>query len=184
MASSYYVEEACYYLNRLKLRPEEIGKQFNLTSDQVGNAVKDYEQKIASGEVSFEEETQKFWSMLLRESTGDEKVTLVDEKGRYYHGWRTELEQLPTEKLVALLVVNKGYSDKHPLSEFSKTQPVVGYDPLVPLRNIRRTVSLIDEILQKREALESSKEEKPTRKKQPSAAKRKTSSKSKRTQKK
>ena len=59
-----------------------------------------------------------------------------------------------TEQLVELLVVNKQYSDRHPLSEFSKTQPVVGYDPLIPLRNIRQTVSLIDKILQEREKTE------------------------------
>ena len=158
MAASYYVEEACYYLTRLKLNPEEIGKQFNISPEQVANAVKQYEEKLSAGMVSLDENTQQFWSMLLRESAGDEKITLVDEKGRYYHGWRTELERLPTENLVELLVVNKGYSDKHPLSEFSKTQPIVGYDPLIPLRNIRKTVSLLDDILQKREANEKKEE--------------------------
>ena len=61
---------------------------------------------------------------------------------------------MSTEQLVDLLVVNKQYSDRHPLSEFSKTQPAVGYDPLIPLRNIRRAVSIIDETLQKRESEE------------------------------
>jgi len=157
MSAGYYVEEACYYLYKLKLKAEDIGKQFNISAEQVANAVKEYEAKIAAGEISYEQETEKFWSTLLRENSGDEKVTLVDEKGRYYHGWRTELEQLPTENLVKLLVLNKDYSDKHPLSEFSKTQPAVGYDPLIPLRNIRRTVELIDEILQKRPATEKEK---------------------------
>ncbi len=152
MTTDYYVEEACYYLTELKVKSQEIAKHLSISTDQVAYAVKQYKKKIGSGEVSFEEETEKFWSLILRENSGDEKITLVDEKGRYYHGWRTELEKLPTEDLVELLVVNKKYSDRHPLSEFSKSPPVVGYDPLVPLRNIRRTVSFIDKILQQRAA--------------------------------
>ena len=146
-----YVEEACFYLGELEKSPAEIGKEFNMSSDQVSEAIKSYKRKIDSGSVSYDPELRDFWSKLQRESSGDEKVTMVDEKGRYYHGWRSEIEKLPTEELVELLVVNKQYSDRHPLSEFSKTQPVVGYDPIVPLRNIRRTVSIIDAILQKRE---------------------------------
>ncbi|MFI5419688.1 MAG: hypothetical protein ACHQ1H_01845, partial [Nitrososphaerales archaeon] len=92
-----------------------------------------------------------FWARINQESSGDEKITLVDDKGKYYHGWRSEIEKLGTAELVELLVVNKKYSDQHPLSEFSKTQPVIGYDPIVPLRDIRRSVTLIDQILQKRE---------------------------------
>ncbi|MGH2638598.1 MAG: hypothetical protein ACRDF4_04870 [Rhabdochlamydiaceae bacterium] len=149
-----YVEEACYYLSELKLGREEIGKEFNLTHEQVGNAISSYKAKIDSGLASYDEETKSFWAKNLRESSGDEKITLVDEKGRYYHGWKSEIEKMKTEELVELLIVNKQYSDRHPLSEFSKTQPVVGYDPIVPLRNIRRTVSIIDEILQKRSAEE------------------------------
>src|SRR5208282_5406335 len=115
MTTDYYVEEACYYLTELKLKPQEIAKQLNISTDQVTCAAKQYKERLASGELSFEEETKKFWSLILRENSGDEKITLVDEKGRYYHGWRTELTKLPTEDLVELLVVNKKYSDRHPL---------------------------------------------------------------------
>ncbi|HVB11941.1 MAG TPA: hypothetical protein VNE86_02315 [Nitrososphaerales archaeon] len=146
-----YIEEACFYLLDLKLSSLEIGKEFNMTSDQVERAAESYRAKIDSGTVSYDEETKAFWAKSLKESSGDEKITLVDEKGRYYHGWKSEIEKMSTEQLVELLVVNKQYSDRHPLSEFSKTQPVVGYDPLIPLRNIRRTVAIIDETLQKRE---------------------------------
>ncbi|MDG7000845.1 MAG: hypothetical protein JRN15_17265 [Nitrososphaerota archaeon] len=151
-----YVEEACFYLTELKVTPSIIGKEFNMTADQVGNAAKRYRKKIESKQVSYDEEVKSFWAKNLRETSGDERITLVDEKGRYYHGWKSEIEKMSTESLVELLVVNKQYSDKHPLSEFSKTQAVVGYDPIVPLRNIRRTVSIIDEILQQREKEEES----------------------------
>ena len=147
-----YVEEACYYLAELKLSTEDIGKEFGMTSDQVEKAASNYKAKIDSGNVSYDEEAKAFWSKNLRESSGDEKITLVDEKGRYYHGWKSEIEKMSTEQLVDLLVVNKQYSDRHPLSEFSKSQPAIGYDPLIPLRNIRRAVSIIDETLQKRES--------------------------------
>lgn len=145
-----YVEEACFYLSELKLPAAEIEKVLNVTSDVVKKSIETYRNKINSGSIKYEDDAKDFWAKILRENKGDEKITLVDEKGRYYHGWRSEIESRPTEQLVELLVVNKQYSDKHPLSEFSKTQPVVGYDPIVPLRNIRRTVSIIDEILQKR----------------------------------
>ena len=146
-----FVEEACFYLSELGKPLLEIGTDLNLSSDQVKRAVESYRKKIESGSVAYDEDAKDFWAKIRRENTGDEKITLVDDKGRYYHGWRSEIENMGTEELVELLVVNKKYSDRHPLSEFSKTQPVVGYDPIVPLRNIRRTVSIIDEILQKRE---------------------------------
>jgi hypothetical protein len=146
-----YVEEACFYLSDLGKTPEEIGKDLNLAPEQVLKAVDAYRRKINSGKIKYDEEVKTFWTKIHKEAGGDEKITLVDEKGRYYHGWRSEIEKRPTEELIELLVVNKQYSDRHPLSEFSKTQPAIGYDPIVPLRNIRRTVSIIDEILQKRE---------------------------------
>jgi len=151
-----YVEEACFYLTEINKTPEEIASQFNLTSSQVLGAVKSYKKKIESGSIKYDDDAKDFWSTIQRESSGDEKITMVDEKGRYYHGWKSEIEKLPTKDLVELLVINKQYSDKHPLSNFSKTQPVVGYDPIVPLRSIRHTVSIIDSILQKREVDEDS----------------------------
>lgn len=149
-----YIEEACFYLSESSLSSQEISKEFNLTTDQVKRAIESYRAKLHSGVVTHSDETKSFWAKNLRESSGDEKVTLVDEKGRYYHGWKSEIEKMSTEQLVELLVVNKKYSDSHPLSEFSKTQAVVGYDPLIPLRNIRRTVTIIDDLLQRREAQE------------------------------
>ena len=146
-----FVEEACFYLSELEKPISEIGDDLNLSSDQVKEAIESYRKKIESGAVAYDEDAKDFWAKIRRENSGDEKITLVDDKGRYYHGWRSEIENMGTEELVEVLVVNKKYSDRHPLSEFSKTQAVVGYDPIVPLRNIRRTVFIIDEILQKRE---------------------------------
>ena len=151
-----YVEEACFYLAELNVSRDDIGKQLNLSPDQISQAISSFRSKIDSGKASYDEEVKSFWAKSLRESSGDEKITLVDEKGRYYHGWKSEIEKMSTEQLVELLVINKQYSDKHPLSEFSKTQPVVGYDPLIPLRNIRQTVSFIDKVLQEREKTEPS----------------------------
>ncbi len=148
------IEEACYYLSESKISTREIAQAFNLTDSRVGQAVRSYKKKIDQGKIKYEDETKEFWIKNFRENSGDERVTLVDEKGRYYHGWKSELENLSSEKVVELLVINKQYSDKHPLSEFSKGQAVIGYDPLVPLRNIRRTVSLLEELLEKKEKLE------------------------------
>ena len=146
-----YVEEACFYLSELNKSIEEIGKEFSMTFDQVEEAIESYRKKIESKQISYDDDARDFWAKIDQESSGDEKITLVDDKGRYYHGWKSEIEKLGTAELVELLVVNKNYSDRHPLSEFSKTQPVVGYDPIVPLGNIRRTVLMINQILQKRE---------------------------------
>jgi hypothetical protein len=149
-----FLEEACFYLSELKVKASDIAIEFNMTEAQVSVTVSNYKRKIDSGKTKYDEELKDFWAKNLRESGGDEKITLVDDKGRYYHGWKSEIEKMSTEQLVELLVVNKQYSDKHPLSEFTKTQAVVGYDPLVPLRNIRRTVSIIDELLQRRATAE------------------------------
>jgi hypothetical protein len=148
--SDEYVEEACFYLKDLGSSSDEIGSQLNLTPSQVDEAVSRFKKRLNENTAKYDEEAKKFWAQSLRESSGDEKITLVDEKGRYYHGWKSELKKMTTEELAELYFVNKEYSDKHPLSEFSKSQPVVGYDPLIPLRNIRRSMSLIDEVLQKR----------------------------------
>jgi hypothetical protein len=146
-----YVEEACFYLAENKVAKKEIASIFNLTSSQVEKAVTSYKKKISLGKAKYEDDAKEFWSKNYKESSGDERITLVDEKGRYYHGWKSELEKLTSEKIVELLVVNKQYSDRHPLSEFTKGHAVVGYDPLVPLKNIRRTVALLEEILGKKE---------------------------------
>ncbi len=146
-----YLEEACFYLLEIKKPVKDIASELHLTEAQVDYAVREYREKIDRGMATYDPEAKEFWNKLQKESGGDERITLVDEKGRYYHGWKSELEKMTTEQLVELLVVNKKYSDAHPLSGFSKTQPAVGYDPIVPLRNIRRAVALIDQILLRRE---------------------------------
>ena len=151
-----YLEEACFYLSELNKPVSEIAVELKIGEDEVNHSLKEYRRKIDEGEVSYDPEAKEFWGKLSREGSGDERITLVDDKGRYYHGWKSEFEKMTLEQLVELLIVNKKYSDAHPLSEFSKTQPAVGYDPIVPLRNIRRAVAIIDTILQKRELQETS----------------------------
>jgi hypothetical protein len=149
-----FVEEACFYLAENKVSKIEIAKAFSLTIPQVKNAIISYRKKIDKKKAKFDEDTRDFWTKNYKESSGDERVTMVDDKGRYYHGWKSELADLGSEKIVELLVINKQYSDKHPLSEFSKGQAVIGYDPIVPLRNIRHTVSILEELLQNKEGEE------------------------------
>jgi hypothetical protein len=146
-----YVEEACFYLSSLNVGKKAIADSFGLDEPQVEFAISSYKGKIDSGAAKFEDDAQEFWARSYKESTGDERITMVDDKGRYYHGWRSELEKLSSQEVVELLVVNKQYSDRHPLSEFSKGETIIGYDPLVPLRNIRRTVQLLEQILEKKE---------------------------------
>ena len=146
-----YVEEACFYLFENKVGKKEIASVFNLTQSQVAAAINSHKNRISEGKAKYEEDAKEFWAKNYRESSGDERITMVDDKGRYYHGWKSELEGFDSEKIVELLVVNKNYSDKHPLSEFTKGQAAIGYDPLVPLRNIRRTVQLLEEMLAKKE---------------------------------
>ena len=150
-----YFEEVCFYLFELKKSIAEIASELGMSESQVVEAVQSYKKKIDEGKISYDPDATEFWKKAQRESSGDERITLVDDKGRYYHGWKSEFEKMSTEQLVELLVVNKKYSDAHPLSEFSKTQPAVGYDPIVPLRNIRRAVFIIEELLQKRELQET-----------------------------
>jgi hypothetical protein len=146
-----YVEEACFYLSEQHIRPEEIAEHFSLDKDQVEQAIASFRKKLRKGLVKYDDNSKEFWSKNLTESKGDLKITLVDDKGRYYHGWKSELEKMDTDKLVQLLLVNKQYSDSHPLAEFTKGDTIIGYDPMVPLRNIRKTVSLIEGILEKKD---------------------------------
>jgi hypothetical protein len=149
--SETYVEEACFYLSEGKVPKKDIARAFNLTPEQVDSAVKSYKKKIDTGKEKVDIDAKDFWTKNYRESSGDERITMVDDKGRYYHGWKSEVEKLSSEKIVELLVINKQYSDKHPLSEFSKSEAVIGYDPLVPLRDIRRTVSILEGLLENKE---------------------------------
>ncbi len=149
-----YVEEACFYLAENKIKTSEIAKAFNLTLPQVEKAIISYRKKIGQKKARFDDDTKEFWAKNFKESSGDERITMVDDKGRYYHGWKSELENLNSERIVELLVINKQYSDKHPLSEFSKGKAVIGYDPIVPLRDIRRTVSILEDLLRNKEGEE------------------------------
>jgi hypothetical protein len=153
-----FLEEACFYLSELNVPTEQIASSLNLDENQVMSAIDQYKKKIEEGKITYDPEAKEFWRKSNQESGGDERVTLVDDKGRYYHGWKSEIGKMNTEQLVELLIVNKKYSDAHPLSEFSKTQPAVGYDPIIPLRNIRRAVALIDQILQARDLQDPSSE--------------------------
>nr|MDG6922992.1 hypothetical protein [Nitrososphaerota archaeon] len=87
MEEDDYLAEACYYLSDLKLSLSDIARELDLTPERVENAIKNYKSRIDSGRVHYDEDARDFWSKNLKEGLGEEKITLVDEKGRYYHGW-------------------------------------------------------------------------------------------------
>ena len=60
---------ACFYLSELKLSTADIGKEFNMTVDQVEKASSNYKAKIDSGNVNYDQEAKAFWLKNLRESS-------------------------------------------------------------------------------------------------------------------
>ena len=89
----------------------------------------------------------------MQEARGNEKITLVDSEGEFYHGRRVDLEKAEAKDLIALFDFGKEYLNNiHPmvLESLEKNKP--GYNPLSPIKQLRDGLKIVEEILSNRDA--------------------------------
>jgi hypothetical protein len=141
------LEDACYYLRKLGASLEEIATQFGLTPGQVGELADRWSGKLARGEVKEDPVDLDFWRNVHREASGDQKLTLVDRDGHFYHGWRSQLEHADTATLLMLYEACREFVARHPELNFPAP---VGYDPLAPARQVKAVVPVLQALLERR----------------------------------
>ena len=147
------VEDGCYYLRELGMNVSEISRLFDTSEDDVRKKCKAFVKKLKSRQIIASEFDKKFWEDVMQEARGNEKITLVDSKGEFYHGRRVDLEKAETKDLIALFDFGKEYLNNiHPmvLESLEKNKP--GYNPLSPIKQLRDGLKIVEEILSKRDA--------------------------------
>lgn len=145
------VEDGCYYLRELDMNVGEISKLFEISEDDVRKKCKAFAKKLKSRQIIQSEFDKKFWEDVMQEARGNEKITLVDSKGEFYHGRRVDLEKAETKDLMALFDYGKEYLNNVPpmvLENLDKNKP--GYNPLSPIKQLKDGLKIVEEILSKR----------------------------------
>lgn len=145
------IEDGCYYLKELGLEFSEIAQIFGMNEAAVKKKRESFARKLKSKEVEVTDFDRKFWKDILQETQGNDRVTLVDDKGGFYHGRRSELERAHTKDLMALFEYGKEYLNSVPpmvLETLEKDKP--GYNPLSPIKQLKDGLKVLEEILSKR----------------------------------
>ena len=149
--SSAAIRDGCYYLHKLGLGYQEISDMFGIEMNESMQFVNEYKDGIEKGEIEETSFDQRFWEDILKESSGNSKVTLVNEKQHFFHGRKSDLEKMSTEDLIALFEVNKDFLLRVPQVVLdSLKHHKIGYNPLLPFRQVQESVKLLEKILEKR----------------------------------
>jgi hypothetical protein len=141
------LEDACYYLRKLGAPLDEIATQFGISPGTVAELADRWADKLARGQVKEDPVDLEFWRNVRREAGGDQKLTLVDRDGHFYHGWRSQLEQADTATLLMLYEACREFVARHPELNFPAP---VGYDPLAPARQVKAVVPVLQTLLDRR----------------------------------
>lgn len=146
------IQDGCYYLHKLGFSYKQLSEMFVITEQEALDQVTKYQERMEKGELEETPIDARFWEDLVKESMGNTRITLVNEKGHFYHGRRTDLETMKTSELMALFEVNKDFLLKVPQVVLdSLKHHKVGYNPLLPFRQVQDSLKVMEEILEKRE---------------------------------
>ena len=143
------MEEGCYHLSRLGLTNDQLAAHFELTPAEVGSLIASYEAKLKSGKVTPGEIDRVFWEDVKKEAEGDVKLTFLSDKG-FHHAWRSELRKLDGPALMSIYESSKDFVNADPNQKFLDFPPPKGYDPLALEREVRKTVGVINELLEEK----------------------------------
>jgi hypothetical protein len=146
------LEEACYFLKELGMTFGEIARKLEIDEGTARKNYESYSEKIPEIDATDFETSRKFWADLVNEEEGNVRVTLVDQLGRFYHGRKLDLQKMKTEELVQILFANKEYLEKNPMGIFLSAKVPPGYDPTSPLKEIKKSIGMIEDILLERES--------------------------------
>jgi hypothetical protein len=143
------LEEGCYHLSRLGLTREEVAEHFELTPGRVRRLAESYARKLRSGEVLSDPFDSVFWEDVKKEAEGDVKVTFVSDKG-VHHAWRSEIAKLDGPSLLSIYESSKDFVSADPNQRFLDFKPPPGYDPLAMEREVKKSLEVIDALLQEK----------------------------------
>ncbi len=147
--SEEILEEGCYYLSQLGLTNEQIASHFETVPGNVARLVNSYSSKLKSREVVPADVDKSFWEDVKKEAEGDMKLTFVSEKG-FHHSWKSELERLDGRALMSVYEASRDFLSADPNQKFLDYPPPKGYDPLAMDREVRKAVTVIGELLDKK----------------------------------
>lgn len=143
------LEEGCYYLSKLGLTDEEIGRHFETPPGEVAKLAKSYSSKLKSGQIVAGDIDKVFWERVKKEAEGDVKLTVVSDKG-FHHAWKSELARLDGRALMAIYEASRDFLGADPNQKFLDFPPPKGYDPLAMDREIRKAVVVLGRLLEEK----------------------------------
>ncbi len=153
--SEEVLEEGSYYLTKLGLTLTEVAEKLEITKAQVVTYGNSYSRKLKQGKVKPDDFDVTFWKEVKQEAEGNTKVTFVSEKG-FHHAWKSDLQKLDGPSLMAIYESSKGFLDMDPNQRFLDYPAPKGYDPLALQREVKRSVGIINSILEEKWRGESS----------------------------
>ncbi len=151
------LDEGCYYLSKLGLRPKEVGERFEIPASEVQKRKKRFEAKLESGELVEEPVSLDFWRSIREEAEGNVKVTFVSGKG-FHHAWRSDLKKLDGATLLAIYESCKDFMNLDPSARFLQYDAPKNYDPLAMQREIAKAVVVVGNLLEEKWKEERAKE--------------------------
>jgi len=140
------LEEGCYYLRELGLSSSQVAKNFAITRKQVESLAASYQSKLLSGVVIADPFDRTFCEDVKKEAEGDFKVTFISERG-VHHGWKSDLGRMDGPSLMAIFEASQDFLNADPNQRFLEFKPPSGYDPLALEREVKKSISVISEIL-------------------------------------
>ncbi len=147
--SEEILEEGCYYLSQLGLTNAQIASHFETVPGNVARLVNSYSSKLKSRVVVPADVDKAFWEDVKKEAEGDMKLTFVSEKG-FHHSWKSELERLDGLALMSVYEASRDFLSADLNQKFLDYPPPKGYDPLAMDREVRKAVTVIGELLDKK----------------------------------
>lgn len=145
------LEDACYYLRKLGMADAEIARVLAIAVEEVERKQAAFRRRLDRGEVVESTVDLHFWRNVQQEAAGDVKVTVVDRGGRFYHGWRSQLERADAKTLMMLFEACRDFLGRHP--EINLPRPT-GYDPLAPIRQVKSSLPILEQILMAKARME------------------------------
>jgi len=146
------IQDGCYYLHKFGLSYDELASIFGIQKKEAKEFVKKFKERIDKGQIQETAFDMSFWKDVIDESREGSRITLVSSKGQFYHGRKSDLERMKTADLLALFEINKEFLMMVPqVALDTLKQHKIGYDPLLPIKQIQESVPVIESILKKRE---------------------------------
>jgi len=140
------LDEGCYYLSKLGLRPAEVAARFEISEKEAVLRRKRFAAGLKDGSI-VEDMGLAFWESIKEEAEGNIKVTFVSGKG-FHHAWRSDLKKFDGPTLLAIYESCKDFLNLDPNARFLQYDAPKNYDPLAMQREISKAVVSIGALLE------------------------------------